>query len=269
MTLQEILAASNLNGDLEFADAAGNKFKLSDLRGLSTGLDAEKARLTAEIEKNVKLAKDAEGFIAALDKAVKDANAKAAPAAAPDTKKDAWKKNPLYEEIVPVVEALEATMKQAQQTASSATAQLNRMSAFYGLERLRSEYDKAPESYRKAKKFEDAVAEAIRNKDVVSFGEGDSRVEMPTLSKLIQSGTEQDRIDAAVNAALAKQKADYDLASRMNAGGAGKPGGSTKFSTRTAKEPPIKKLDDLTGDALMAEAAKDPNFARALDGEPV
>ena len=267
-TLLELLAQADLPSEMEFKNDQGQIIRLADLRNLNGTIDAEKRRLQDETNKSIEVAKEAQGLAAALKKALDEQAAAAAPPAKKDDKQPAWRANPLYEELLPVIDALEATTKQATAQAATSKAMLDRMSAFYSIERMRNEYNSAPESYRKANEFNKAVAEALANKEVFTFGEGENAISMPTLSRRIHSATEPDRIASAVAEALAKNNKDWEAKSRI-AAGSGKPGGATRFSTKKAGEPPIKKLEDLTSEAVAAEVAKDPEFAKALEGEPV
>lgn len=269
MTLLELLAQADLPSEMEFKNDQGQVIRVADLRGLNSSLDSEKERLAEQIKKGSEIAQEAQGLAEALRKAVDEqARRSATPSEKKDDKAPAWRANPLYEELLPVIDALEASAKQSNAQAAAASKTLAQMSAFYSLERMRGEYNSAPEAFRKANEFNKLVTEALNAKEVDTFGEGEGTISMPTLRRRIHAGTEPDRIKAAVDEALKKNNTEWETKSRM-AAGSGKPGGGTKFSTRKASEPPIKKLDELTSEAVAAEVAKDPEFARALEGEPV
>jgi len=270
MTLLELLAQADLPSEMEFKNDQGQVIKIGDVRGLNSSLDGEKARLAEEVKKATAIGQEAQGLAEALKRAVEEQARKTAAAAAPkgEDKAPAWRSNPLYEELLPVIDTLEANAKAANTRAEQANKALSQISAFYSLERMRGEYNSAPESFRKANEFNKLVEEALAAKDVDTFGAGEAVISMPTLRRRIHAGTESDRIKAAVDEALKKNNSEWETKARMTAG-SGKPGGGTKFSTRKASEPPIKKLDELTSEAVAAEVAKDPEFAKALEGEPV
>ena len=265
MTLAELLSKADMPAELEFKDDKGNVIKLGDLRSLGSSIEDQKKTLAKQENDARAVAEEAQGLAAALKKALDEQAKKAAPAA--NDKEPAWRKNPLYEDLLPVIDALEQGSKAANARAEAAGKSLAQMSAFYTLERLRGEYNAAPENWRKTNAFEKAVAEALANQEVTAFGEGENAIRMPTLSKRIHAGTEADRIQSAVTDALKKNNAEWEIKTRM-AAGSGKPGGATKFSTKKAGEAPIKKLEELTSEAIQAAAVADPQFAAALESEP-
>lgn len=274
MTLQEILAQADLSNDLTFADLVsklgdGAKgIKLADLRTYGTSAAEEQRKLMeAEKAKAERIGKELSVLLDAVKQGIEDQK-KLTPQKTDDDKTPAWRKNPLLEELAPVVDELEKMAKAANARAEASAKSLAQMSAFYAIERMRSEYNTAPESFRKANDFNKLVAEALGSGEVVSFGEGDSAIKMPTLSKRIHAGTEADRVAAAVAAAVEKNNAEWAQKSRMAQAG-GKPASGTKFTTRKAGEPPVKNFAEMTSEKVMEAEAADPEFAKALAGEPI
>jgi len=258
-TLAEIIADAAANDDVQFTGPDGLTFKLADIRSFRGSVDTETKTLKAKQQEAERLAQEAQKLLTALDAAMKEEEKKNKGNAAPDKTSD-WKKNPLYEDLVPVFEALTKQAEEAKNIAASANKQLAQVSAFYTLERLRTEYNAAPESYRKAHTFEAVVQEAITSGDMESFGQGENVVKMPTLRKRIHEGTEPDRIQVASDAAVAKAKLEWDKAQKLNS--MPKPAG--RFATRAKDDkPPITKLDELTSELV----ANDPDIAKAM--EPV
>jgi len=258
-TLAELINDAAANDDVEFTIPDGTKFKLGDVRLFKAGMTAEEKKLQAKQAEAERVAEEAKKLLTALDAAMKEEEKKNKGNAPPDKTGD-WKKNPLYEDLVPVFEALTKQADEAKNIAASANKQLAQVSAFYTLERLRTEYNAAPESYRKAHTFEAVVQEAITSGDMESFGQGENVVKMPTLRKRIHEGTESDRIKVASDAAVATAKLEWDKAQKLNS--MPKPAG--RFATRAKDDkPPITKLDELTSDLV----ANDPDIAKAM--EPV
>ena len=161
-----------------------------------------------------------------------------------------WKKNPLYDEIVPVFEALEAQARKALETSERLGKSLELSQATYAAERLRRQWAEAKVK-PKDKRFEDVVAEVINAKELDEFG-------LPTLEKYLYRSTEGDRIKAAQDEAVAAAKKDWEKA--QHAASIPKPGG--KFQTRKSAEPPVKSLNDLTSDVV----ANDPDIQAAMEG---
>lgn len=268
MTLAEILADSaKYTDEMVFKDAAGNEFKIGDLRTFKSGQESERKKMEEARAKAEGIGKELQGLLEAVKQGIEDQKKQAVPKG-DDDRTPAWRKNPLLEELAPVVDELEKSAKAANARAEAISKSLSQMSAFYAIERMRNEYNSAPESFRKANEFNKLVAEALGSGEVVSFGEGENAVKMPTLSKRIHAGTEADRVAAAVAAAVEKNNADWAQKSKMAAAG-GKPASGTKFTTRKAAEPPVKNFNEMTSEAVMAEEAKDPEFAKALAGETI
>ena len=250
MNLQELLSQADLKDDLEF-ELNGNKFKVGDLKGFRSGVESERTALLNQKKEAEKLAKEAQDLLGALDTAMKEVQKQQAP-----TKKEEkadWRKNPLYEELLPVVDALETQTKQALGLAGDLKKSLDQSQAIYAAERLRREWAEAQDKPKEAK-FEDVVKEVLGRGDKDSFG-------MPSLSRWLHDAGEGTRIQRAVDEALKKSNADWEQKVRM--GAVQKPGSSTKFSTQKAGAPPIKNLSELTSEVVAA----DPDVAAAMAGE--
>src|SRR5215471_9709291 len=193
MTLAELLAQADLPSEMEFKNDMGHIIRLADLRTLNSTVDGEKARLADEVKKATAIGQEAQGLAEALRKAVDEQARKTAAAAATDDEKKgaekapSWRSNPLYEELLPVFDALQATVTAANTRAEAATKSLQQMSAFYSLERMRGEFNSAPEAFRKANDFNKLVQEALTNKEVYTLGEGESAISLPTLAKRIHA----------------------------------------------------------------------------------
>ncbi len=258
-TLAELINDAAANDDMEFTIPDGTKFKLGDVRLFKAGMTAEEKKLQGKQAEAERAAQEAQKLLTALDAAMKEEEKKNKGNAPPDKTGD-WKKNPLYEDLVPVFDALATQAKEARDIAAAANKSLSQVSAFYSLERLRKEYDSAPESWRKANKFEEVVAAAIQAGESDVFGQGPEAVKMPTLRKRIHEGTEADRIKTAADAAVAAAKVEWDKTAKLNS--ISKPAG--RFANHKGDEkPPITKLDELTSEKIM----NDPDIAKAM--EPV
>lgn len=269
MTLAEILADSaKYTDEMVFKDAAGNEFKIGDLRTFKAGQESEKKQMEAKRAEAERIGKELQGLLDAVKQGIEESKKTAPPKGEEGNKEPAWRKNPLLEELAPVVDELEKMAKAANARAEASAKSLAQMSAFYSLERMRNEYNSAPESFRKANDFNKLVAEALGSGEVVSFGEGDGAIKMPTLSKRIHAGTEADRTAAAIAAAIEKNNAEWAQKSKMAAAG-GKPASGTKFTTRKASEPPVKNFAEMTSEKVMEAEAADPEFAKALAGETI
>ena len=259
-TLAELLADAAAGDDLAFTGPDGVTFKLSDLRGMKKSADSE---IQAKRQEAIDAATEAAKILQALKKAQDEMNANPSNKGTndePNKGKD-WKADPLYAPLVPVFEAMEKQAKDSFALASAMQKELTRSTAFYTIERLRNEYNAAPESFKKATPFEKAVAAALANKEVDTFGEGENAVSMPTLRRRIHEGTEQDRINAAVEARVSEEKKKWDEKQRLDS--LPKPG---KFRTADkGGKPPIEKLEQLTSDVV----ANDPDILKAMEGPTV
>lgn len=262
-TLAEILADAAAGDDLAFTGPDGITFKLADLRGFKKAVDGETATAKAKREEAEAAAMEAAKILDVLKKAKDEMNANASNKGKHDepNKGNDWKADPLYAPLVPVFEAMEKQAKQSFELASALQKELARSSSFYMIERMRNEYNSAPESFRKATPFEKAVAAALANQEYDNFGEGENSVKMPTLRRRIHEGTEADRIEAAVQARVADEKKKWDEKQRLDS--LPKPG---KFQTRgKSDKPPIAKLDELTSEVV----ANDPDILKAMEGPTV
>jgi len=257
-TLSELIADAAANDDVEFSIPDGTKFKLGDVRLFKAGVESEKKKFETQRAEAERVASEAKKLLETLDTAMKEEQKKQQkiePAAGPD-----WKKNPLYEELVPVFDALTNQVSESKAIAAAAQKSLSQVSAFYSIERMRREYDAAPEAYRKAHPFEQVVTEALANGDSEAYGSGENVVKMPTLRKRIHEATEPDRIQAAVTDAVAKAQKEWEAKQKLN--NIPKPAG--RFSSKAAPtdKPPIAKLEELTSEKIM----NDPDIAAAMEG---
>lgn len=262
-TLAEILADAAAGDDLAFTGPDGITFKLADLRGFKKSVDGETAAAKAKREEAEATAMEAAKILDVLKKAKDEMNANPGDKNKDkDTNKgDDWKKDALYAPLVPVFEALEKQAKQSFELATALQKELARSSSFYMIERMRSEYNSAPESFRKATPFEKAVQAALSNQEFDAFGEGENVVKMPTLRRRIHEGTEAERIAAAVKEGVETEKKKWEEKQRLDS--LPKPG---KFQTRTKTDkPPIEKLEQLTSDVV----ANDPDILKAMEGPTV
>ncbi len=246
-TLAELLNAAA--DDLEIS-IGETKIKAGELKALRTATDVEKREYQDKRHEAERLAQEAKQVFDGLTAAQAEFTRKNAPP--PDTSIDAWKKNPLYEEIVPVIESARQAAREATELAKNTKGEYDKMSAIYALERMRREYAESPNKPKDAK-FEDMVTEAIANKEFDAMG-------LPTISKVLNRRTEPDRIAAAVATAVADAQKEWDKKQRM--ADVPKPG---KFQTRKAAgEAPIKNFDQLTSDLV----ANDPDIQAAMmDGD--
>jgi hypothetical protein len=246
-TLAELIADAAASDDLELTAADGSKFKLSDVRGFRTGVETERQeaiRLHKQAEND---AKEAKTVFDELQKALGEIKKQQEPP--PKTKNSDWKKNPLYDELVPVIEAAERAAQEARELADGTKKSLELSQAQYMAERLRREWAEAKVKPKDAK-FEEIVAKVLASKDVDELG-------LPTLSKYLYQATEGDRIKAAQDEAVAAAKKEWEKAQR--ASDVPKPG---KFQTLKSEKPPIAKLDELTS----AVVANDPDILAAMEG---
>jgi hypothetical protein len=248
-TLAELIADAAASDDLEFAAPDGTKFKLSDVRGFRSGVETERqaaARATKEAETTAKQAKD---IFDALKAAQDEMNKNTRQSDKTDNKADAWKKNPLYEDIVPVFEQLQTMAQEAVNTSKTLKQSLDQSQAIYALERMRRQW--AESKVKPAnKKFEEVVAEVIAAKELDEVG-------LPTLEKYLYRTSEPDRIKVAVDEGIAKAQKEWEA--KQRASNVPKPG---KFETLKSEKPPIAKLDELTS----AVVSQDPDILAAMEG---
>src|SRR5882724_4676388 len=110
-TLAEIIADAAANDDVQFTGPDGIVVKLGDIRSFRGSVDTETKTLKAKQAEAERVAQEAQKLLTALDAAMKEEEKKNKGNAPPDKTGD-WKKNPLYEDLVPVFDALQ---KQAQE----------------------------------------------------------------------------------------------------------------------------------------------------------
>jgi len=255
MDLRELLAKADAPEDLVFTGADGTTFKLADLRGtVRSSVDSERAELNRRIKEATDLSNTAKTISEGFEAAIKEAQANAQPRT-PEAKKSDWRKNPLYEELIPVIEGLEGIAKAAQTEAAQNKKNLDLATATYAAERLRRQWAEAKVKPKDAK-FEEVVAQVLANKEVDELG-------MPTLDKYLYRATEQDRLDAYAAEKVAAERKKWDADSKMAAHS--KPTG--KFSTIKAEtgKAPIKNLDELNSGAIEKAIQTDPDFAAAME----
>jgi hypothetical protein len=247
-TLAELIADAATE-DMEFTGPDGVKVKLSEVRGFRSGLETERQAAANARKEAEKTAQEAKNIFDAL-KAAQDAmNAQTPPDDGKKSKGQDWRKNPLYDEIVPVFDALEAKATQAFERADKLSKSLELSQATYAAERLRREWAEAKDRPKDAK-FEEVVQQVLTRKDVDEFG-------LPTIGKWLKEATEPTRMEAYANEKIAAAKKEWEKA--QHAANIPKPGG--KFQTRKSGEGPIKKIDELTSDIV----ANDPDIP-SLDG---
>ena len=194
------------------------------------------------------MAQEAKNVFDGLKAAQEEFARKTAPP--PDTRKDDWRKNPLYEDIVPVLDAALNAAREAAEVAKSTKSQLDKTSALYAIERMRNEYDKA-DMKPSDKRFEDLVAEAVAAKELDAQG-------MPTLSKVLNRYSEPKRMEAYAAQKIEEAKKEWEKKQRI--GEVPKPG---KFHNVKADEAPIENLDELTSELV----ANDPDIQAAMNDD--
>jgi hypothetical protein len=248
-TLSELIADAASADDLAFTGPDGVTFKLSDIRGFRSGVDTETAnakKLRLEAEKN---ANEAATILATLQEAAKKMNENPSGVVKKDETPD-WRKDPLYQPLLPVFDALEAKATAFADRAEKLAKTLEGSQAIYAVERLRRQWAEATVK-PKDKAFEDVVKEIIAAKEVDEFG-------LPTMQRYLHRVTEPDRIKAAADTAVAAAKVEWDKQAKVAA--IPKPG---QFRPRgKAAEAPIKNLGELTSEVI----ANDPDIAAAMEG---
>lgn len=241
MNLSELLGQADLPGELTFKDDKGNEFKLSDLRAFGSGVSTEKEAAVRQRQEAERVGKEAQDMLAALEAAMGEVQ-KAKPKKEEANNARDWRKNPLYDEIVPVLEGYESQLKSVVQMANEVKKSLDMSQAIYATERLRRQWAEASLKPQNMK-FEDAVKQVLERKDMDSMG-------LPTLERLLHDSTEPDRLKTAVDEAVKKARTEWEQTSRI---ASVKPGSGTRFSTKKAGEPPIKKLDELTSEKVSQD----------------
>jgi hypothetical protein len=257
-TLAELLEDAASGDDLAFTGPDGVSIKLGDIRGFGKSASDSNRIAAMKLKQAEEAASEAQNILLSLKDAAKKMNDKPSGGRDEGTGDD-WRKDLLYAPIIPVFDALAKQAKEALETSNALKAELARTSSFYMIERMRAEYNAAPESYRKAVSFDEAVKSALTNGDMDSYGEGQSALRMPTLRKRIHEGTEADRLSAAVKTAVDAAKVEWDKTQKAAA--VPKPTGAFRATVKKT-EGPIKKLDELTSDLI----ANDPDIIAAMEG---
>jgi hypothetical protein len=247
-TLAELLADAAADEGLEFTAADGTKIKLGDIKGFRGVVETERQAAVRERTEAERVAKEAKNLFESLKAAAAEME-KNTPKNDPPAKGKRWQDNPLYDEIVPVLEAAEQAAKEARDQAKAIKQSLDQSQAIYALERMRRQYAEAKVK-PKDKKFEEIVQEVIAAKELDELG-------LPTLERYLHRATEPDRMAEAIKEAVAKEKKEWEKA--QHAASIPKPG---KFQTRKTGESPIKKLDELTSEVV----ANDPDIAAIMEG---
>lgn len=248
MGLKEILEDAANNDALEFV-SGNNKITFGELRGMSKSIAEQTRAAEAKRQQAEQLASEAATLLEQLQAAGKQ------PAKPADGTYD-WKKDPLYAPVVGELTALQELAKRALDSAEAQKKSLEQTASIYAYERLKSEYERAPESFRKKyAEFDKVAAEAINGKEFDRFG-------LPTLSRRIQEATEPDRIKAATDIALVDARKQWEAEQRASDA---RPGAAARFHTEKGKEAPIKRIEDLTSDMV----ANDPDVQAAMRGETV
>ena len=246
--LSELIADAAAADNMEFAGPDGAKFTLADFRAFNGQIEASKRAYESEKQKAERIAQEAEGMLNSFKAAMEEHQKSITPKQEP--KGSDWRKNPLYDELVPVIEALEGTAKAARAEAEGLRKNLDQSQAIYALERMRRQWAEASIKPKDVK-FEDAVQQAIASKELDEFG-------LPTLSKYLYRTGEPDRIAAAKAEAVAEARKEWEKTQR--AASIPKPG-----MTRTRVEPgkaPIKNFSELTSELV----ANDPDIVAANEG---
>jgi hypothetical protein len=166
-TLAELIADAAAADDLEFAGPDGTKFKLADIRGFRSSVTAAENELKSKTANAERVAKEAETILASLQAAQKEIEKNAPRKEEP--KGSDWRKNPLYEELVPVIEAVEQAAKAARENSDALKKSLDQSQAIYALERMRRQWAEAKVK-PKDKKFEEVVAEVLGAKELDEMG---------------------------------------------------------------------------------------------------
>jgi hypothetical protein len=246
-TLAELLADAAADEALEFTAADGTKIKLGDIKGFRGAVETERQAAARERAEATRIATEAK----TLWEGLKSAQEEFAKRTAPEPKKGSrWQDNPLYDELVPVLEAAQKAADEAREVAKATKQQLDQASAMYALERMRGQWEKST-SKPAGKKFEEVVQEVIAAKELDEMG-------LPTLDRYLHRSAEPDRIKTAVAEALATAKKEWDKA--QHAANVPKPG---KFQVRKSGEPPIKKIEDLNSEVV----SQDPEITALWEGQ--
>lgn len=247
-TLADLIADAAAADDLEFAGPDGTKFKLADIRGFRSTVTAEETALKTKRAEAERIAKEAEGILTALQAAQKEIEKNAPKKEEP--KGSDWRKNPLYEELVPVISAVEEASRIANENAANLKKSLDQSQAIYALERMRRQWAEAKVK-PKDKKFEEVVTEVLAAKELDAMG-------LPTLENYLYRTSEPDRMKAAVDEAIATARKEWEKTQR--AASIPKPG-MTHIRGKGA-EAPIKNLTELTSELV----SNDPDIVALNEG---
>jgi hypothetical protein len=250
-TLAELLADAASDDNLEFSTPDGTKVKLADIKSFRGVVETERQGAERQRKEAERLATEAKTIFESLQAAQAEF-AKNKEAETKPTKKSRWQDNPLYDELVGVIEETQKAANEARQQAIDLKKSLDNSQAIYSLERMRREWAETGVK-PKGKKFEDAVKEVIASKELDDMG-------LPTLSKWMRRETEQDRMDAYAAEKIALAQKDWEK--KQRASEVSKPG---KFQTRKSAEAPIKKLDELTSDVI----ANDQEIQDIMEGKVI
>jgi hypothetical protein len=239
-TLAELISDAAAADDFELVAADGTKYKLSEIRGFRSTVTAAENELKTKTANAERVAKEAETILASLQAAQKEMEKNAPKKEEP--KGSDWRKNPLYEELVPVIEAVEQAAKVARENSDALKKSLDQSQAIYALERMRRQWAEAKVK-PKDKKFEEVVAEVLGAKELDEMG-------LPTLEKYLYRTSEPDRIKVATDEAVANARKEWEKTQR--AANIPKPG-ATHIRAAT-KDAPIKNLTELTSELVSQDA---------------
>jgi hypothetical protein len=247
-TLQEIIANAQIADTTEFTDASGVKFSVADLRSLSKMAEGEKQTAAQKRQEAERLAWQAATLLASLEESEKAGKQKEPPAAGED-----WRKDPFYQPVATELDKFNAIVEKLNQTMTAQQKALDNAQAIYALERMRSQYNAAPENIRKAMKFEDLAKQAVSEKHVDNYN-------LPTLEKIIEKATEPERMNAFAAQKIEEAKKEWqkEQAVAQNA----KPGSQARFRIQKSEKPPIAKIEDLNSEVVM----NDPDVRAAFEG---
>jgi hypothetical protein len=238
-TLRDILADAAAAPNETTFELAGEKFTLAEFRGLHSEDQRALAQKVADAER---IGKEAQGLLTGLEAAMAEAAKRGEKKEDAPAKPSDWRKNPLYDELVPVIEGLEATVKSATESAAAMKKSLDFSQAVYGLERMRRQWAESKVKPT-GKTFEQAVTEVLAAKEVDEVG-------LPTLDRYLYRATEPDRIKVASDEAVAKARTEWDKQHKLDA--VPKPG--ARFTSRgKGEKPPIANLSELTPEMIAAD----------------
>jgi hypothetical protein len=248
-TLAELLADAAADDNLEFSTPDGTKVKLSDIKGFRGAVETERQGAERSRKEAERMATDAKNIFESLQAAQAEFQ-KAKDAESKPAKKARWQDNPLYDELVPVIEAAEKAANEAREQSISLKKSLDQSQAIYSLERMRRQWAEAGVK-PKDKTFEQSVQEVIAAKELDELG-------LPTLDKYLHRASEPDRMEAYANEKVAKAQKEWEK--KQRASEVSKPG---KFQTRKSADAPIKKLEELTSDVV----ANDQDIMDIMEGK--